>query len=91
MNDTYCAYDTGQKPSFSTEVKPEVGTDLPTIGPDDNGKIPVVVDGKVAWIDPTSIPGLVTSAEISVIKVLDKSEYDALEVKSPTTLYCIRG
>lgn len=91
MSDSYCGYETGTRPRFSSPVIPEVGEDLPTIGPDDNGKIPVVVDGKVAWIDPTSIPGLVTSAEISVIKVLDKSEYDALEVKSPTTLYCIRG
>lgn len=91
MSDSYCGYETGTRPSFSSPVIPEVGEDLPTIGPDDNGKIPVVVDGKVVWIDPTSIPGLVTSAEISVIKVLDKSEYDALEVKSPTTLYCIRG
>lgn len=35
--------------------------------------------------------GNVSSSEISIIKVLDKAEYDALEVKDPTTLYLIRG
>lgn len=35
--------------------------------------------------------GNISSSEISVIKVLDKAEYDALETKSPTTLYLIRG
>ena len=51
----------------------------------------MVVDGRVVWVDPATISGLVSSAEISVIKVLDKEEYDSLEVKSPTTLYCVRG
>lgn len=35
--------------------------------------------------------GNIFSAEISVIKVLDKAEYDALKVKDPKTLYFIRG
>lgn len=35
--------------------------------------------------------GNVSSSEISIIKVLDKSEYDALEIKDPKTLYVIRG
>lgn len=35
--------------------------------------------------------GNVSSSEISIIKVLDKAEYDALEIKDPKTLYMIRG
>ena len=35
--------------------------------------------------------GGVQSAEISNIKVLTQSEYDALEPKDPNTMYCIKG
>lgn len=35
--------------------------------------------------------GNVYSEEISTIKVLDKAEYDALEIKEPTTVYLIKG
>ena len=35
--------------------------------------------------------GGVQSAEVSNIKVLTQSEYDALEPKDPNTMYCIKG
>ena len=35
--------------------------------------------------------GNVSSEQITDIVVLDKADYDALEVKSPTTQYLIRG
>ena len=37
------------------------------------------------------VSGNVFSSEISIIKVLDKGEYDVLETKDPATLYVIRG
>lgn len=35
--------------------------------------------------------GNVSSPEISVIRVMDRQEYEELPTKSPTTLYLIRG
>lgn len=42
-------------------------------------------------IRPVMGGGNISSSEISIIKVLDKAEYDALEIKDPKTLYMIRG
>lgn len=35
--------------------------------------------------------GNVSSSEVSIIRVLDRADYDALEFKDPKTLYLIRG
>ena len=49
-------------------------------------------DGK--WLFESAKPitgGGVQSSEVSNIKVLTQSEYDALEPKDPNTMYCIKG
>ena len=43
-----------------------------------------------AFVSKTKIGG-VQSAEVSNIKVLTQSEYDALNPKDPHTMYCIKG
>lgn len=42
-------------------------------------------------ITPTVGGGNISSPDVSVIRVLDRADYDALETKNPATLYFVRG
>ena len=50
----------------------------------------VQADGSWAFVSKTKIGG-VQSSEVSNIKVLTQSEYDALTTKDENVLYCIKG
>lgn len=67
------------------------GIGIPEITAEDEGKFLGVLDGDTAWILGGSGSGNVSSPELSIIRVMDKADYDALEVKSATTLYLLRG
>lgn len=91
---SYCDsdYNNGST-TFASAVEPKIveGSDIPPIGPDDEGKILGVQNGVAEWVSGGVGFGNVSSTEISIIKVLDREEYDALEIKDPRTLYMIRG
>jgi len=70
---------------------PAGGSGLPKITPEDEGKFLGVLDGAAEWVLGGSGSGNVSSPEISVIRVMDRQEYEELPTKSPTTLYLIRG
>lgn len=90
---SYCDEDSERTVKFSSAVRPKVtgDGDLPTIGPDDEGKFLGAQNGVAKWLPIGSGSGNVFSDEIRIIKVLDRADYDALEVKDPMTLYAIRG
>lgn len=67
------------------------GEGVPGIGPDDEGKYLGVLDGAPAWMLGGSGSGNVSSSEIAMIRVMDLSDYEALETKNPNTLYLLRG
>lgn len=67
------------------------GVGIPDISPEDEGKFLGVLDGVPSWILGGSGSGNVSSPDVGNIRVMDKSEYDALEIKSATTLYLLRG
>ena len=67
------------------------GDGVPEITPEDEGKFLGVLDGAAEWVLGGSGSGNVSSPEISVIRVMDRQEYEELPTKSPTTLYLIRG
>lgn len=67
------------------------GDGVPPINPDDEGKILGVQDGESKWVISGSGSGNVSSSDISNIVVMDKSDYEYLQTKNPTTLYLIRG
>lgn len=52
---------------------------------------PVRLKVEQAKTVPVSDGGNVSSAQINTIVVLDRAEYDALDVKDVKTLYLIRG
>lgn len=93
--DTYCCdpntpieSDSRMELTFEEKIEPVIGgADLPGIGPDDNGKVLTAVEGFPKWMPG----GNVSSSTILKIEKLDKAEYDALEVKDPTTMYLIKG
>ena len=70
---------------------PAGGSGLPKITPEDEGKFLGVLDGAAEWVLGGSGSGNVSSPDISVIRVMDRQEYEELPTKSPTTLYLIRG
>lgn len=67
------------------------GEGVPEIEPDDEGKYLGVLDGVPAWMLGGSGSGNVSSPEIAMIRVMDLSEYEALETKNQNTLYLLRG
>lgn len=67
------------------------GEGVPGIDPDDEGKYLGVRDGAPAWMLGGSGSGNVSSSEIAMIRVMDLSDYEALETKNPNTLYLLRG
>lgn len=67
------------------------GEGVPGIDPDDEGKYLGVLDGAPTWMLGGSGSGNVSSPEIAMIRVMDLSDYEALETKNPNTLYLLRG
>lgn len=87
---SYC-YDDDKKVCFSASVEPVIGSRLPDVTDEDEGKLLGVIDRKPIWVLGGVGSGNVSSPEISTIRVMNKADYDALETKSPTTLYFIQG
>lgn len=89
-NLTFSVFPCSTDVNFDTEIRPVMGeSDLPPINPEDEGKYLSVEDGKTVWKEGS---GGIASSEITSIKVLDRSEYEALGPNRPsTTLYFIRG
>lgn len=67
------------------------GDGVPPINPEDEGKILGVLDGNPEWIVGGTGSGNLSSPDVSMIRVMDKQEYDELPTKSSTTLYFIKG
>lgn len=67
------------------------GVGVPEVSPGDEGKYLGVLDGVPAWMLGGSGSGNVSSPDIYAIRVMDLSEYTALEEKNPNTLYLLRG
>lgn len=67
------------------------GGGVPPINPEDEGKILGVLGGNPKWIVGGTGSGNLSSPDVSMIRVMDKQEYDELPTKSSTTLYFIKG
>lgn len=67
------------------------GDGVPPINPEDEGKILGVLGGNPKWIVGGTGSGNLSSPDVSMIRVMDKQEYDELPTKSSTTLYFIKG
>lgn len=67
------------------------GDGVPPINPEDEGKILGVLDGNPEWIVGGTGSGNLSSPDVSMIRVMDKQEYDELPTKSSTILYFIKG
>lgn len=59
------------------------GDGVPEITPEDEGKFLGILDGAAEWILGGSGSGNVSSPEISVIRVMDRQEYEELPIKEP--------
>ena len=67
------------------------GVGVPAITPEDEGKMLGVLNGISQWVLGGSGSGNLSSPDVSTIRVLDKTEFDSLPIKSPTTLYFVKG